>query len=335
MTMPHSVLPPNPSLVAIILMIKTRAGLHHVFHYPPDPGHDKPHIKLDYENSSEEESVDSSEDDGYSSLEDDRPENDHGATSTGNTNDADIDESGSASPQKTDINGWRRPDVSRNGFLGLPVGLQHFLCPDAKAHKKRFEMSIDGRVFLGWPIYSREDGLWQRKKKAKVAKVPLTDGDGKSTSTEQTADAQAKRSSVHLDEDLGDTTSNDTGVEDHGTLELPLSPDVDESYQEADEYQQNKDMAALSLKEMLNMFHVVFVMNPPPLEYQLRVDEMYDHVVKKFTRALKWEQSRSNFVLNEAQKIRTLEAKHGMSCLPFHSISKLPTHWCAEKPSSR
>ncbi|MCJ1433942.1 Nitrogen permease regulator 3 [Xylographa pallens] len=318
--MPHSVLPPNPSLVAIILIIKTRAGIHHVFHYPPDPGHDKPHIKLDYENSSEEESGDSSEDDGYSSLEDDRPEDDHDTTSTGNTNDVDIDESGSASPQKIDINGWRRPDVSRNGFLGLPVGLQHFLCPDAKAHKKRFEMSIDGRVFLGWPIYSREDGLWQRKKKPKVAKAPTTDVDVKSTSTEQTADAQVRWSSVHLDEDLGETTSNDTGVEDHGTPEMPSSPDVDESYRQADEYQQNKDMAALSLKEMLNMFHVVFVMNPPPLEYQLRVDEMYDHVVKKFTRALKWEQSRSNFVLNEAQKIRTLEAKHGMS------FSSVPQH---------
>ncbi|MCJ1382144.1 Nitrogen permease regulator 3 [Xylographa soralifera] len=291
-------------------MIKTRAGIHHVFHYPPDPGHDKPHIKLDHENSSEEESVNSSEDDGYSSLEDDKPEHDHDATSTRNTNDVDIDESGSASPQKTDINGWRRPDVSRNGFLGLPVGLQHFLCPDVKAHKKRFEMSIDGRVFLGWPIYLREDELWKRKKKSKVAKAPMTDVDAKSTSTEQTANAHPRRSSVQLNEDLGETTSNDTGAEDHETPELPSSPDVDESYKQADEYQQNKDMAALSLKEMLNMFHVVFVMNPPPLEYQLRVDEMYDHVVKKFTRALKWEQSRSNFVLNEAQKIRTLEAKH-------------------------
>ncbi|MCJ1322109.1 Nitrogen permease regulator 3 [Xylographa vitiligo] len=309
--MPHCVLPPNPSLVAIILMIKTRAGIHDVFHYPPNPGHDKPHVKLDYENSSEE-SVDSSEDDGYSSPEDDRPEDDHDATSTGNTNDVDIDESGSASPQKSDIHGWRRPDVSRNGFLGLPVGLQHFLCPDAKAHKKRFEMSIDGRVFLGWPIYSREDGLWQRKKKSKVAKAPMIDVDVKSASTEHTADVHARQSSVQLDEDLGETTSNDTGIEDHKIPELLSSPDVHESYEQADEYRQNKDTAALGLKEMLNMFHVVFVMNPPPLEYQLRVEQMYDHVVKKFTRALKWEQSRSNFVLNEAQKIRTLEAKHGM-----------------------
>ncbi|MCJ1394713.1 Nitrogen permease regulator 3 [Xylographa bjoerkii] len=308
--MPHPVLPPNPSLVAIILLIKTSAGIHHVFHYPANPGHDKPHIKLDYEKSSEEESVNSSEDDGYSSLEDDRPEDDHDDTSPGNTKDVDIDESGSASPQKTDINDWRRPGVSRNGFLGLPTGLQHFLCPDAKAHKKRFEMSIDGRVFLGWPIYSREDGLWQRKNKLRVTRAPMTDVDGKSTSTGETANGHVRRSSVQLNEDLGETTSNDTGVEDHETSELPSSPGVDEPHEQADEYQPNKDIAAGSLKEMLNMFHVIFVMNPPPLEYHLRVNEMYDHVVKKFTRALKWEQSRSNFVLNEAQKIRGLEAKH-------------------------
>ncbi|MCJ1401151.1 Nitrogen permease regulator 3 [Xylographa trunciseda] len=319
--MPYPVLPPNPSLVAIILMIKTRAGIHHVFHYPPDPGHDKPHIKLDYENSSEEESIDSSVDGGYSSLEDDRPENDHDATSSRNTNDVDIDESGSASPQKTDIHGWRRPDVSRTGFLGLPSGLQHFLCPDAKAHKKRFEMSIDGRVFLGWPIYSNEDGLWQRKKKkSREAKALMTDVDAKSTSIGNNTYAHERRSSKQLNEELGETTGNDTGVEDH---ELLSSPEVDESHERVDEYQQNKDMAALSLKEMLNMFHIVFVMNPPPLEYHLRVDEMYDHVVKKFTRALKWEQSRSNFVLDEAQKIRALEGKHGLSLLPFHSILDL------------
>ncbi|MCJ1296456.1 Nitrogen permease regulator 3 [Xylographa carneopallida] len=318
MTTPHSVLPPNPSLVGIILMIKTRAGIHHVFHYPPNPGHDKPHTKLDYENSSEEDSVDSSEGDGYSSLEDEWPKNDQDATTTGNMNDVDIDESGSASPQKTDMNDWRRPDVSRNGFLGLPVGLQHFLCPDATAHKKRFEMSIDCRVFLGWPIFSRENGRWKRKKKSKAAKAPLIDVDVKSTTAEQTADAHPGRSSVQVNEDLDDTTSIDTDVEDQGTPKLSLSPDVNESRKEADGYQQNKDMAALSLQEMLNMFHVVFVMNPPPLEYQLRVDEMYDHVVKKFTRALKWEQSRSNFVLNEAQKIRALETKHGMMFLPFN-----------------
>ncbi|MCJ1284800.1 Nitrogen permease regulator 3 [Xylographa opegraphella] len=321
--MPPSVLPPNPSLVAIILMIKTRAGIHHVFHYPPDPGHDKPHVKLDYENSSEEDTGDSSEEDGCSSLEDERPEND-AATSTGNTNDVDIDESGSASPQKTDMDGWKRSDVSRNGFLGLPVGLQHLLCPDAKAHKKRFEMTIDGRVFLGWPICSRENGLWQRKKNSKVPEAPVIDVDMSSTPTEQTADNHAQRSTVQLHEDSGETTGNDTGAEDDETPELPSLTDLGGSHKLVDEYHQNKDMAAHSLKELLNMFHVVFVMNPPPLEYQLRVDEMYDHVVKKFTRALTWEQRRSNFVLNEAQKIRRLEAKHGMSGPPPSIASRIP-----------
>lgn len=58
------------------------------------------------------------------------------------------------------------------------------------------------------------------------------------------------------------------------------------------------------------MFHVVFVMNPPPLEYHLRVREMYDNVVKKLSRAIKWEQARSSYVSKEATIIATCTERH-------------------------
>ena len=58
------------------------------------------------------------------------------------------------------------------------------------------------------------------------------------------------------------------------------------------------------------MFNMVFVLNPPILEYPLRTKEMYDHVVKKFGRALKWEQARLNYIWTESELIQSIESKH-------------------------
>ena len=51
------------------------------------------------------------------------------------------------------------------------------------------------------------------------------------------------------------------------------------------------------------MFNVVFVLDPPLLEYSVRTRELYDNVIKKFAKALKWEQARTNYVWKEAQRI--------------------------------
>ena len=60
--------------------------------------------------------------------------------------------------------------------------------------------------------------------------------------------------------------------------------------------------------EEMTMFHVVFVMNPPVLEYHTRIGEMYENVVKKLAKALKYEQASSGYVWNEARKILSMKA---------------------------
>ncbi|OCL09999.1 hypothetical protein AOQ84DRAFT_8695 [Glonium stellatum] len=59
----------------------------------------------------------------------------------------------------------------------------------------------------------------------------------------------------------------------------------------------------------MNMFNVVFVLNPSALEYQLRVKEMYDNVVRKYAKALKYEQARFNYVWKESKRILALKNK--------------------------
>ena len=308
-------LQPNPSLVAIILITKTRSGIHHVFHYPPQPGKDKPHIKIDYENMSENESSTSDEDDSsYSSLED---ANNHRTGDTGqplNGDDAEIDESGSVSPEKADANAWGRRMASKEDFLGLPPGLEHFLSPSDMAHRNRFEMSIAGLVFLGWPVFSDENGAWRRKRKRKE-KPETVMGPAQSITptTEHDPLAASRRASEQVSEVLEESTAEGTDAEERsGMAEKNDCLATERPNSEAEKFTLPDIGRPRSYTEVLNMFHVVFVMKPPALEYHLRVDEMYHHVAQKFSKALKWEQARSDFVLKESERIRELQAKHGM-----------------------
>ena len=310
-------LPPNPCLVAVLLIIKTRAGPRHVFHYPQRPGQDNPHVKLDYESSSEDESTTSSDDEGYSSLDDnDASEGGDDISTRPGSQEPDLDESGSVSPEKNDGHAWKKAATANGEFLELPQELPRLLCPAATFHKKKFEMSIDGLVFLGWPVFSRENGAWERLKRRK-RKTSTGNASGKHGSTSEQShevpETLARRTSVQVDGDLGETSGHDTGIEEQlNEGGNKTSEDAAGLKAQANEHKRSKDMVQMDMKEILNMFHVVFVLDPPPLEHNLRVKEMYDNIVKKFSRALKWEQTRSGYVLKEVEIIQKLEAKSGM-----------------------
>ncbi|KAF7585168.1 Nitrogen permease regulator 3 [Aspergillus hancockii] len=62
-------------------------------------------------------------------------------------------------------------------------------------------------------------------------------------------------------------------------------------------------------KDSMTMFNVVFVLDPPLLEYSMRVREVYDNIIKKFAKALKWEQARTDYVWREAQHISHIKEK--------------------------
>ena len=297
------ILPPNPSLVAIILIIKTRQGVKHIFHYPPNPGQDRPHAKLDYENSSEEDTS-SSDDDSYGSLESDRIQYGGGGGESLRENDDHPDESGSISPEKSHGDDWRiEADKKGKRFLGLPLGFEHFLCPPSSFHKKRFELTVNQLAFLGWPVFAKENGEWKSKRRSRSARDRTR---RMSTISEQTLGDLSRRASVQINEDLEEATGNESVGEGPEHEASKTSEGLDILLEE-----QEEQAAKPNISHGLNMFHVVFVLNPPPLEYQLRTDEMYKHVIKKFSKALKWEQAKSNFVLRECEKMKAMKAKHG------------------------
>ena len=185
----------------------------------------------------------------------------------------------------------------------MPYGIKEFLSPPPIANKKKFEISIDGLTFLGRPVFSGENGEWKRKKKKKV--VRHSDG-SKGTRSGQ----------VKLEENMVEEQEEDTEpAVDEGIAKQDYAfdngPSVPIEGTQSSLY--NDQTQADEPHEPLFMFNVAFVMQPPPLEHQQRIDEMYDNVVKDFSKALKKEQVRSNYVLIEAEKMRECETEKGMS----------------------
>ncbi|CAX40366.1 protein required for sporulation, putative [Candida dubliniensis CD36] len=59
-------------------------------------------------------------------------------------------------------------------------------------------------------------------------------------------------------------------------------------------------------KNSLNMFHLVFVMNPPVIESNHRVDEMFHYVISRLSLVLRYEQQKHDYVSQQVKNILAL-----------------------------
>jgi hypothetical protein len=279
--MPSTALHPNPCLVAVLLVIQSRSGPRLVFHYPPDPLSNKtsrtPERGDDSTSIGELSSSDT--DDVTNSTEEDEiltrkgskkgPNSKYASSIRAHLADEDDDEASSAEHANRQDKEWQ---PSYEPLFGLD-GLVTLLTPSRRLwHKRRFEVGINDLCFLGWPVFIREDGTWQ-KRKAKSEKRR----EGDAAKQPRTEDEKAGETNTESEDSTG------------ATIEREPSP--------------------INSSE-LTMFNVVFVMNPPVLEYSLRTKEMYDHVVKKFGKALKWEQAHQDYVWTESELISSIKTKH-------------------------
>lgn len=330
--MSSSPLPPNPSLVAIILVVKFYNEPQIIFHYPPRPGEDNSHYKNYLASDLTDDASTSSSDDESTKSSDERSklEAQVEPSQNGNSPDAGVDEAGSVSPEKHDgVNPARLPRW--NDIFGFPSAtLAKLLCPVSSNHKKRFEMGIDGKVFLGWPIYKREGRGWQRKRRPRKSKSTdnrshVTEGLGQGERT-TTSGRTSAVDNGEVVETSGQESDTEDGANNQETKpvgdDCPISKETSsQSHGAPGDSNSWKDTTETKLKDILDMFHVVFVLDPPPLEYHLRVDEMYSNVVKKFSRALNWEQARSNYTAREASAISVLNRYSGKTVYAHASKS--------------
>lgn len=193
-------------------------------------------------------------------------------------------------------------EVEWENVLGFRAeALEKMLSPGRAFNKRRFEVGVEGCVFVGAPMFVREDGGWKKSKKAKQKDRDVELANGETAPNEnskgESNDEQAAGTgqSVDLTQDQTDITEL-SGFEPgygHGNL----SPAASRAPSEADSDTKS------AMENDMTMFNVVFVLNPPALEYQIRVKEMYDNVVRKFAKALKYQQAKNNYVWRESREI--------------------------------
>lgn len=343
--------PPDPCLVAIILIVRSRTGPRLVFHYPPNPLSEnriktttkgrrlsrsrmRQGSKNTDSSSSEASGLSSDEDEeeretqshagGSSLLAGRRPSNfgldDHLPTASpaagelqrpgslgsgrgssfrkrgaGSELDPD-DDAGTASDRPDDGPGGSRPPWE--SLLGVPGSVwEKLLSPSRSWHKRRFEVGINDLALIGWPVFVREDGSW-RKQRRKKKKKPRAEWDGGELGHNESADEGQKDPP-----DERFVASPDLGASVASVAESLTSPTDSKRGSTSGRPGKPDDPLDPEDKDHMTMFNVVFVVDPPLLEYSMRVKEIYENIIKKFAKALKWEQARNDYVWKESQHI--------------------------------
>ena len=167
-----------------------------------------------------------------------------------------------------------------------------FCCPDRELCNTKFEFTIDQLAFLGLPIHSDSKGKWRKSKHKKHLSSK------KSTSGSSSAARSRKGTSLSSSsKNTKDTTNKLSGSA--ALSEIHESLDLDN---ERDDLE-NNELEIHDLNKSMNMFHVCFVLNPPLIEYNERIDDMYQQVVAKLALLLRYLQSKSNYVSDECEII--------------------------------
>lgn len=345
MSQPSATLPPNSCLVAILLVIKTRAGPRLVFHYPPCPsvtaastgldpawyGTPGPNA-IDTDNSGsdwssddgdttgDEDGTNGSRHDTAGSVKSSRTRrtpagirDEVGEEFMERTRDRDGIARGMARDANDELHGKGDEVPEWEEVLGFGAdGLSKMLTPGRAFNKRRFELGIDQLVFVGAPRFVREDGLWKKRKKTKRR------GSSDEHVEPGTSDPQDAQ-----DVDVADT-NNANGASQAEFEEVPV---YDAAYghglMSGAASRAGSDVGSDSIGGVgsdMVMFNVVFVLSPPFLEYAIRVEDMYENIARKFTKVLKYEQAQSNYVYKESRLIMSMKDKAKEQRAPIYTL---------------
>jgi hypothetical protein len=299
---------PDPCLAAILLVVSSTHGPKFVWNYPANPKTDVANSRHVYGTELVEMADSDTDEDGSSTEEEDlefdierselgrkvgrmkiRDDKDDGSHKGGrhqrrtrNPEDDDDDSTDEAA-----LNSGAN-DAPWEKVFGFPIsGLESILTPAKWFNKKKFELNLDPLIFLSYPIHRRDDCNWKKKKPKKPRKRDIPDDDETPTAKAMREKIEGKPSAKTFSD--GSETSGENG---RGTKRAHPASDSDDGEDD----------------NAMTMFNVVFVLNPPRTEHLRRVGDMYECVVKKFTKALKYAQAESDYVWRESKLIcRMLE----------------------------
>jgi hypothetical protein len=294
-------------LIAVLLITRSRPGPKLVFHHPPIPQYNERTSASDRGvQSSDSSDSDSDADDGS------------GPESRKRTRGASDSTVRHPEPGMTDI-----PNPLEK-VLGYDVGsLERLLSPGRWCGKKKFEICLDGVTFVGLPIFAKEDGSWAARDEPSMAKVPsIVPTLRKNDSGENLEDESSQQSPIKS------LSSSVAGI----TITVPDTPaqqNLSASYKHAPDSFDSHGIASLgtsmgsasttsgAVAEQMTMFHVVFALTS---DSKLRTADLYEHVAKKLSKALKFCQKRSNYVSIESRKLLAVKQRGRAEKTPTASL---------------
>ncbi|KAF1834263.1 hypothetical protein BDW02DRAFT_569281 [Decorospora gaudefroyi] len=309
-------LPPASNLHAILLVTNSRSlGPRLVFHYPPlspsaaalaaakDPAwfrHGSWTASVDSRSSdSDWDSSTDSDDDHDLEMGSHRVSDKSRLSSAGwgqqetmDEEDADhgIDEPESSGP------GPQAGGGDWDTVLGFKTdALEKMLSPSKEYNKRRFELGVESIVFVGAPMFVRDDGLWKKGKKGKKRRKKKKKRADKAHPDDDNDDEPPPSPASRAPEAFEYPQGFEPGYGHDSVSSTPSDADAgSDTRSNSTTHDTNPDMT---------MFNVVFVLNPPALEYQQRVQDMYDNVTRKYAKALKYEEARFQYVWKESKRI--------------------------------
>ncbi|PYH46177.1 nitrogen permease regulator 3 family protein [Aspergillus saccharolyticus JOP 1030-1] len=189
-------------------------------------------------------------------------------------------------------------------LLGLPADVwEKLLSPSRSWHKRRFEVGINDLAFVGWPVFVREDGMWRKERRKKRKPRATWEGGELGHNEKPDDDDDDTREEAAVDLMVASTETLSPKQMTPSESQRASITSIHSSIRAASESLDGDD------KDSMTMFNVVFVLDPPLLEYSMRLREIYDNIIKKFSKALKWEQARTDYVWREARHISHIKEK--------------------------
>lgn len=280
-SMSSHLLPANPSLLAVALIIRAKDGPRFVFNYPARPD---TNVCVEHPNFGTElgrsPCVGEDEDDTASEDVDHEDE---------------LEYLLQRDPDSVSMGGRTRRGASLwDGDLhfDFPPGRQvvpweHFdqystkdlasiLTPKRYFHRDMFTLSLPPLHFVSYPVHALENGTWKKRR--------------------------VKRKKIRPKLDDSDVAAVDDGPESPALQESVIY-DEESPQAEVDNTKRNFDA------EGITMFSVVLIANPRRSEVQTRCSDLYEHVAKHINSALRIAQDQDGYVWREARTILAMKEK--------------------------
>ncbi|ODV69312.1 UPF0171-domain-containing protein [Hyphopichia burtonii NRRL Y-1933] len=283
---------PNPSLLGILFVISTHSGPQLVFKYPPDLSNERIQKRIrrkKVKSASFGRNSNTDIDDTSSSDDDGDAEDDYEVV--------DSDEDSNVQEFETE-NEW---DSSHLDFyMGTKKDIFSFLDEQERQRKLKLKKSENELNFKEKPHNS-------------IDAIKISDNDFSSNLLGFEPD--------YLSEILTPpkqmcNSRFEIMIENSIFLGLPIHNYDDGSWRitkkkhsksnknadEEDNVNNNEN-----IKHSMNMFHVVFIMNPPIIECNYRIDEMFHYVISRLSLVLRYEQLKHDYVWNQVKLISKLK----------------------------